>query len=58
MYCSRSALISSTGAEGYPVETTYRPIDWDDVQVVAGAEAVVVKRLSNGADLTFQRQKA
>ncbi len=33
----------------------YRSMDWDDVQLLAGAEGVGLKRLSNGADLIFPR---
>ena len=51
-------LDTTEGVEEYPVETAYRLIEWDDVQVVADVEAVDVKHLSNGVDLTFQRLKA
>ena len=43
------------GEEPHAEFASYRPLEWDDVQLLAGAEAVGLKRLTNGAELIFRR---
>lgn len=46
---------SVNGDEPHAEFASYRRLEWDDVQVLAGAEAVGLKRLANGAELVFRR---
>ena len=43
------------GEEPHAEFASYRPLEWDDVQLLAGAEGVGLKRLNNGAELIFRR---
>lgn len=47
-------LESTSGEDPGAVDAGYRLLDWDDVQVLAKAEGVSVRRLVDGAELKFQ----